>query len=366
MATDQRLISIFPSVNSNNPAPNPFSLAATNSALEYIFQATSTEAITHVGIYCISVLGTSPTYRVSIQGVNTAGTPVAFPDGTVKGGGSPASTTINPSSLGWTVNTFKWIALDNSYTPSVGELLSYVVDYSSGTVDASNCLRVGETLSSFVGGTALPRVINNTAGTRSHRSGFAPGGWRTATKRYGGGGLFPYLASSTLALSSERAVKFTVPSSIASTKLVAIQWTPSNGDPTSAITIRGYAGGNVTDTTSAWSDSYPRYASTVNQPSIFWLASPWTVTGGSTYRVSFNASASNMYYVDVTESEDWQALNQSQAWSDAGISYSTRSGGNWTDTATRRLPVNLWFNETTYSGSSGSVRSVNIRGGADQ
>lgn len=368
MPIDQRAIGLWPWVNSNSSpgAINTLNLSASNIALEYVFQALSTDPITHLGIYCAAIVGTTPTYKVSIQGVNTAGTATAFPDGTIKGGGSPASKTVNPSSLGWGANSFNWVALDNSYTPSYGELLSYVIIYDSGTVNASNYLRVGELWSGGNWGTSLPRVILNNAGSRTHRNGVAAGGWRTAGNRLGGGGLTGVIASSTIALSSERAVKFTVPSSISTTKLCAIQWVPSNGDPTSNYTIKGYAGGNTTDTTAAWTDTFLRYAVANNNPAVFYLASPWTVSGGSTYRVSFSASASNMYYADVTEAADWELHDMSQPWSDAGISYSTRSGGNWTDLSTRRLNVNLWFNETTYAGSSGSVRSVNIRGGADQ
>ena len=367
MPIDQKAIGLWPAIASNIISVNTHNLSASTSALEFIFQATSTEPITHLGVFCSALVGTTPTYKISIQGVNTAGTASGFPDGTIKGGASPASKTFNPSSLGWTASTFQWLALDNSYTPTVGELLSYVIIYDSGTVDTSNYLRVGEALSSVSGGLGLPRVIVNTTGTRTHRTGQAVGGWRTANGRYGGGNLFAFAAASNIALTSERAVKFTVPSTISTTKLAAIQWVPSNSDPTSNITIKGYAGGNTTDTTSAWTDTLLRYVnSAFNMPLVYWLVSPWTLSGGSTYRVSFSASGANMYYADVTESADWQTLDQQSAWSDAGISYSTRSGGNWTDTATRRLNVNLWFSNTTYAGGSAGVRSVNIRGGADQ
>ena len=369
MPIDQRLNALWPTVNSNpyTVANGTLNLSASNSAMEYIFQALSTEPITHVGFYCAAIVGTTPNYKASIQGVNTAGTASAFPNGTIKGGVSPASKVINPSALGWTAGTFKWVALDNAYTPAVGELLSYVLTYDSGTIDAANYLRTGDAISNLLFGQSLPRGISNSAGTRTHRTtGVCSGGWRTESGRYGCGGLVALLASGSASLTSEQAIKFTVPSSISSTRLVAINLNPAFGDPSSNWTLKGYAGGNVTDTTAAWTDTIPRYVSPFNGGIVFYLASPWTLTGGSTYRVSLSSSGQTLVYADVTEVEDWGTLDTASPWSTAGICYSTRSGGNWTDTLTRRPQMNLWFDNTTYAGGGAAgfslSRLINLGG----
>src|SRR5262245_6559267 len=68
--------------------------------------------------------GTPPTYRISLQGVDGSG----LPDGTIKGGGSPASATFTPpADTSWN-STWQWINLSNTYTTANrGEKLATVI-----------------------------------------------------------------------------------------------------------------------------------------------------------------------------------------------------------------------------------------------
>lgn len=107
-----------------------FALNASNNALAAFFMA---ENIAVHGaivgfLYNCTAITSPPVYRFSLQGISSRGTP----DGTVKGGGSPASVTLTPT-VSQGLATFA-----NPFTPSTGDLLALVVEYSSGTVGASN------------------------------------------------------------------------------------------------------------------------------------------------------------------------------------------------------------------------------------
>lgn len=76
-------------------------------------------------VNCTTVTGT-PTFRGSLQTASARGTA----NGTILGGGSPASKSFVP-----TVN-FLEIDFDNVYTPSNGDLLALVLEYISGSTSA--------------------------------------------------------------------------------------------------------------------------------------------------------------------------------------------------------------------------------------
>lgn len=85
----------------------------------------------------VDTLSGAPTYQVSIQGVDAA---TGDPDGTIKGGASPASANWAPIATG-----LQWITLDNSVALTAEEIISVVVeDGTSGTnPDASNYIELG-------------------------------------------------------------------------------------------------------------------------------------------------------------------------------------------------------------------------------
>jgi hypothetical protein len=112
----------------------PNTLDASTEKSAGVFNLPWAITITHCGFWYSTRTGTPPTYRVSLQAVNASGNP----DGTVLGGGSPASATFTPPADATWDTQWKWIALSNSYTAARGQVLAVVVDYSSGTIDASN------------------------------------------------------------------------------------------------------------------------------------------------------------------------------------------------------------------------------------
>jgi hypothetical protein len=111
-------------------------LDATSDEYAIAFRVQKAMTVDQLAITVDAVTG-SPTYQVSIQGVNAAN---GDPDGTIKGGGSPASTQWAPTATG-----LQWITLDNSHTVSSGDSICIVIeDGTSGTnPDGSNYIDMG-------------------------------------------------------------------------------------------------------------------------------------------------------------------------------------------------------------------------------
>lgn len=155
---------------------------ASNEGVAFAFQAETTDAITHLGFRYGVRAATPPTYIIGLEGLSSS---TGLPDGTYKGGGTPASGTFTPpASTAWD-GTWQWVALDNSYTPTLGEFLCSTIRYSSGTIDASNyssfTTQISNAPSSY-----FPYPIRNTAGTWATVAPSMPTfGVRTASGRYG-------------------------------------------------------------------------------------------------------------------------------------------------------------------------------------
>ena len=215
-------------------------LDASTDAIEVIFQAVEDATITRLGVRLGAITGTTPTYRVSLQGVGTTGNP----DGTILGGGTPASATFSPSGLGWSANTWHWITLDNSIAVTRGTFYAAVTDYSSGTVDGSNNASFTTVLS---GTERFPYVINNNATVRARENGLAIFGYASATKTYGR----PMQAHTTISVTSgttpdEVATKFTLPAGCGDTyKILGVRF-PMGATAGSSFKVILYGGTDAT------------------------------------------------------------------------------------------------------------------------
>lgn len=333
-------------------------LNQSTDALEFVFSSHTTDAITQVYVRVATITGTTPTYRVSIQGVNTSGNP----DGTIKGGGTPASVTFSPSGLGWAANSGHWLTLDNSYTPATrGEMLAIVIDYSSGTIDASNLAAFSNGFSSSATALiGLPYVINNDAGSRTRAAALPLFGYRTASARYGNPMKSLTTASAFNSGSSpnEYGVLFSLPAGWGDTftirDIMAMPTLTAGGN----ITFRLYNGGAAGDTTVLQDIAYDCDSARATGSSAvdisFDEATLSTLTYGNSYRLSFapDATNTNFVYMEVEEAADWQPWMGNQ-----NFQMTQRAGGNWTDTPTRRI-VNLGFtlgDITEPSGGSGFI-----------
>lgn len=315
---------------------NNFTLNQSTDQHEVIFAAAVNEPITRLLVRLGTITGSSPTYKISLQGVDGSGNP----DGTIKGGGSPASKTFNPTSLGWTAGAVNVLALDNSYTPSFAERLAIVVAYDSGTINTSNCASFTNWITTAGQAWSFPYSIQNDNGTRSKQSNLPIYGYGTASSIYGNPiqTINSHLFSSA-SNPNEYAMKFTLPAGWGDTFQTRLFQHLFNVAVNGTISVKLYDGGGASDTTVIQSVSFDsdQLSGTPQRlgESVFDTTTLATLNMGGTYRLSFGpTTATNMtvYSMDVANVADWDAFPGEQ-----NVCLSTRNGGNWTDVLTRKL-----------------------------
>jgi hypothetical protein len=346
----------------STPTLTNFTLNGSTDQLEIIFElppGAASFSITRLGIRLATITGTTPTYKISLQGMDASGNP----DGTIKGGGTPASKIFSPSGLGWAAGTFNWLTLDNAYSGSPGEKLALVVAYDSGTVDGSN--NAAFTTHVVNASSNWPYSIQNDAGSRTRQSALPCFGWGTASKAYGfplkNGGSLSFINTAT---PDEYAMKFTLASAFAqSYKISAARFSGVWGAGNS--TLMSLYEGTTTLQDKLHDGDAGVSTSTARQNILTFDESALSaLILSGTYRIAFapqNAFATVLAYIEVENVADWEAWPGG-----ADFGYSTRTdSGAWTDTDTRRLLVDFILTDVTttvtgrilvHPGMSGGVR----------
>jgi hypothetical protein len=311
-----------------------FSLDATNDAIEWIVQAQVADTITHVGFRYGVRTGTPPTYRISIQGVGTDGNP----DGTIKGGGSPASATFTPpASTAWN-STWQWVALSNSYVVSRGEKLAIVIDYSSGTIDVSNFGSFTSATAGTGGRQQYPYVIENNATVRARAVAAPAWGMKSSTASYGA----PFQSTTTVTFSSssnpnERGMAFMLPAGSGDTfQIAGIRAVITTPAAATTFDVRLYEGTTLRQTATFDSDHMRANGFTGGFAEFFFAdVTLWSCAYGTIYYIVFAPNEATTV-IGLTA---WTAVDaqDAAAWGGDGNWYSaTRNGGAWTtDTFTR-------------------------------
>lgn len=333
-----------------------FTLNESNDAIYFLFQSETASAITHLG--CLSGTATSsPVYEISLQGVTDGA-----PDGTIKGGSNNAKATFTPTSTDW-----DWKALGESYTPTVGEELAVVLKYSSGTIDAShNCAFSYSWSSSGFVTIGFPYVTTVNAGSATKNGIYPLFGYKTASRTYG----FPLASNTSRTWTSasnpnEIAIKFSLPAGWGNTyKLFGLRLPGIVMTAAGTVTLKLYTGGLTTDTGTVTTlvakdmDNW-QAAGGSGRVGDFWFPEQ-TLNFGDTYRLSFVPSAHNF----TIRTWDVDAASDFDGWCGGSVfSYSTRNGGDWTDTATRKIEAGLRLSDWTEptGGSSGGGPLIDAR-----
>lgn len=328
-----------------------FALNGTTDQLEVIFQAPEAITITRLGYRVESVTGSIPAnaYKISLQGVGTTGNP----DGTIKGGGTPASATITPSGS----NSWVWVNLDNSYTCTRGEFLAWVIAYNTGTINGSNFATITYIM---VPTQYFPYAITNNAGSRSRATNMPVFGYGSVSKAYG----HPSENTTTEVFDSttnpdELAVKFTLPAAWGDTYQVVGVRAALGLTASGSVKMILYTGtdataanstGATTETTVAQEVTIDQdYAPATTSAIHEWYFDEATLTTlyyGGVYRIGFQpqgAQSVALNWLDVDAAGDWDAHPGGQ-----NFSASTRvNAGNWTDSAVRRFLVEIILADIT-------------------
>jgi hypothetical protein len=337
-----------------------FTLNESTDALEVCFQTSEAMTITALGFRYGVRTGTPPTFKASLQGVNTT---TGFPDGTIKGGGSPASVTFTPPADATWNSTWQWVTLDNSYAAARGEMLYLVITYDSGTIDGSNN-------SSFTSDTDLIQrgagpgsgaATTNNAGVRSASTNAAVFGYKSSSKVYGNPVLARYTGTYNSATTpDEYAMRFMLPSGASSTyQVVGCRVKVSTVTLGQTLKFRLYSETTVLGEWTVDTD-YLRgspAAGTGPKTLFFNDVTLPTLDFGTAYRIAFqpveNSSGQIYEGFTVNAQADLDAYPGGQEWY-----LSTRTNeGAWSDTVTARPQIELIVAAMTASGGGGSIFS---------
>lgn len=338
--------------SSTAPALSTGTFDNSGDKIEWITQASEPVAITHVGFYYVAKVGTPPTFKTGLQGVGTTGNP----DGTYKGGGSPASVVFTPpNDASWDA-TWQWVQLDNAYTPGRGEGLAVVLEYSSGTIDGSNGIQIATSLTQVQPRPGFPYLIGNNAGVRTRVAAQPVFGFKSATNVYG----FPLTGTNLVSHSSdsdpnEYALAFNLPATWVSTYTVkGMRLWGTAPAAAKSLTLRLYEGTTVLQNWT-WDSDWTQANASAERGAItlyFDESTLSTLSAGTTYRLTVAPAATTtnwaMRTLTVAAQNDFKAYpGQDNFW------LSTRGGAAWSDVTAERPIASLILDEWTVASGSG-------------
>lgn len=201
----------------HTPSFSNHTLDANDDSIEWIFRAWDTTTISRFKFRYGARNGTPPTFRASLQGCSSSGRA----DGTIKSS-SNAFVTFQPPANGSWDSTIQTVTLGATYTPTRGECLAFVIDYVSGTIDASNLSQI--TTHDGGAAAAFPYVVRVNGGVATNQSLVPVFGYDDNAGNVRGSFLVETLNMTQFSLDTatidERAQRFVIPAASCSTFMV--------------------------------------------------------------------------------------------------------------------------------------------------
>lgn len=329
---------------------NNHSLDASTDAVGFAFQAERTEAIVGGFVRYGARTGTPPTYRMCLYAMDaTTGAPT---------GSALATVDFTPPADATWNGTGRWLNFDVAYTPAArGEFLILVVEYASGTVDASNFSSFTRDFGAWTGAShnGFPRTMVCTAGSWVGNANYPIFGLRTASQRYGNVMTGAYTTRTASTVGLRQAIAFTMPAIATSHTLRGMAFncsllTSSSGkNPIFGLWSAGGAIATVTLDTEYFQAPNNRYVCRF----VFDDATLNALTVGTKYYVGFEVADAanaglNILGTQLSEADDLLAYP-------GGTSFhlATFDGSSWTDDQTVRPMAKFWLDEITVPAGGG-------------
>lgn len=322
-------------------------LDANTDTLEFGFNAPEAITITKVFVRYGLRTGTPPAYKISLMGMDGA---TGRGDGTILGGGSPASNVFTPPADTTWDGTGRWITLDNPYICTRGQKIVIHLKYESGTVDGSNNSSFTRNIASS-SLNSFPGAYDNGS-TTTQQPIF---GYGSTTKVYG----YPLEGFDSTVFGSgdtpdEWALKFTLPADAGSTFKVSgvrARFTPGGSGRTAKVQL--YTGTTLLQTVTIDADEIAGAGGMVEV--YFTDTTLATLDFGTAYRIGLQpqeASNWNLPSLVVDAANDLTAFGGGADWH-----LSTRTDvGAWTDVTTKRPMMELIIDDWTEpAGGGGSA-----------
>lgn len=324
-------------------------LNANNDVLAFVFQAPEAITITKLGFRYGARTGTPPTYRISLQGVGTSG----LADGTIKGATNNALATFTPpASTAWD-GTWQWQTLTESATAARGDFLAIVIEYSSGTVDASN-----NGSFTYTAGTSTHYCPYSTwvdGGAAAVRAGTPVYGYASSSKQYG----WPHqtrISSSAVGDTTnpdEIGLKFTLDSGYGDTFTVLGCNVNMRMAASTTVTMTLYSDTTALQSITIDSDNVVAAGTFAILQFMFDESTLSSLTFGSPYILAFKTAHSTdgfrMYHLQQAAAGDWDGFPNGQ---NSLYAYRADSGA-WSTDATKRPIMSLILGDITEPAGGG-------------
>jgi len=336
------------------------SIDSANARCAVIFQATSTDAITHVTTCSASATALGGNIaQVSVQGVDGSG----FPDGAILNSGT-AKLNLIPDTA-WTTGsadcTEHALAADTG-SLTIGTFIAIVVEAAPGgtTPDASNKVVLNLISNMQASGTNRYAMIdtNATWASADKQAAMPVFGARASTTTYYGRPITAFSAT-TLSTTVEAGGMFTTDASWGSTmRLSGVRFIGLGPTASNTLTVSAYSG--CTDTSPSQLTTITIDADMVSavasNRTLFEVifSTPIDLTMGTTYCVAVYASGGSptLIYIDYKTN-----AGMSAKYGAAGMTYVTRnpSGGTnaFTETSTRLPRISLIITDITEPATTG-------------
>lgn len=348
------------------PAFTNHTVDASNEGVAWCLQAQDAEPITHLGFRYGSRTGTPPSFVIGLESPSAT---TGFPDGTVLGGGSPASAIFTPPANATWDGTWQWIALDNAYTPTRGQFICPTIRYSSGTIDGSNNSAFTIHMTG-VGGANIanfPYPLRNISGTWGFLTQPPVAGVRTATSRYGRVVQSTYTTRSSGTIGHRLAMEFSLPLGAAASFTVrGIRFTGGISAASGKNPVLGlWSASGVLQNVTLDSDvmaANPASATSFTEY-LFDESTLATLTPGTTYYAGLEVADAVsagvvLYSLSVASADDMACYPGGATWRLASY-----DGSSWTPNTTTRPLMELILGDVTGGGGSGGGYPILMAGG---
>jgi hypothetical protein len=346
-------------VHASTPAIATHPVDLATEGVGWAFDAKSADAITHIGFRYGTRTGTPPTYIIGLEGVLPA---TGMPDGTYKTNSGNCTASFRPPATTAWDQTWQWVALDRSYTPTtIGERLMATIRYDGGaanTIDASN-------FSSFATGWTnltptrqmFPYAVRNTSGAWAAQTISTTFGIRTANDRYGCivPNLFATRSASTVG--HRQAAKINLPASMGDTyRLVGFRACASIAQATGRTPLaRLWSGNTVLASQTMDSDQVGLTATSAYGVVECIFDTAVTLNCGTDYYVGLQVGDATSGGVLIYGTQFADAADNTEDGGGA-MSFATSDGTTWTDNGTVRPWMELILDQFTEpTGGGGSV-----------
>lgn len=283
----------FPGAATLSPAVT-YAMSAQNEGISTCFSMPETATITTAGFLNSTLTGTATSiadnsYTISLQGISTNG----LPDGTILGGGSPASATFPVSgSAGGTAlgnNTIHAITLSNSISLSAGNIYCMVIRHT-GATDAVNYITPRYGAGVTGGSVLIPYTLTSNSSSTWTKTTNPPAYLflRSATKSY----LLPSVsmgANVSFSSTTEYGYQFSLPTSFgtgATYKVCGATLVSGSSAPITAGTLSVALYSNLSGT--------PTILQQVQIPTD--QISTMTASGGRNFVIDFPGTLANLSF----------------------------------------------------------------------